>query len=60
MNIFRSIDQQSSSTIEFDHRRNPNSITYVLQQSALQFHLIVYTSPYANSHIPFIIHSFSF
>ncbi|CAF1138380.1 unnamed protein product [Rotaria sordida] len=38
------IDNQSSSTIEFDHRRSQHSISYVLQQNSLQFHLIIYTS----------------
>ncbi|CAF4236649.1 unnamed protein product, partial [Adineta steineri] len=38
------IDQQSSSTIEFDHRRSQHAISYIVQQNSLQFHLINYTS----------------
>ncbi|CAF1389918.1 unnamed protein product [Adineta steineri] len=40
------IDQQSSSTIEFDHRRSQHAISYIVQQNSLQFHLINYTSTY--------------
>ncbi|UJR21015.1 hypothetical protein I4U23_024115 [Adineta vaga] len=37
------IDQQSSSTIEFDQRRSQHAISYIIQQNHLQFHLIIYT-----------------
>nr|ACI90361.1 hypothetical protein [Philodina roseola] len=49
-----SLDPQSTTNVDFDHRRNQHSIYYLIQHHALQFHLLTFVSATKQSHVRLI------